>query len=123
MADKTADRSGTSPLCVLGALALLRIQLCFAISAQRSVKFQVSLPGCPKHATWPGTRAAFWLAKITGNRTRDRRVNSALRGRGWIVIRVWDEARQGVDGHAARRGPAGVIVPGARTGRPDHNTN
>jgi len=45
--------------------------------------------GCPRHATRPKTRAAFWLAKITGNKARDRRVNRALRGRGWLVIRVW----------------------------------
>jgi DNA mismatch endonuclease (patch repair protein) len=46
--------------------------------------------GCSKHATWPKTRAAFWLAKITGNKARDRRVNRELRGRGWKVIRVWE---------------------------------
>jgi len=46
--------------------------------------------GCPKHATWPRTRAAFWRNKIQGNKARDRRVNSALRKRGWIVIRVWE---------------------------------
>ena len=46
--------------------------------------------GCPKHATWPKTRAAFWLAKIVGNKARDRRVNSALRKRGWTVVRVWE---------------------------------
>ena len=46
--------------------------------------------GCPKHATWPKNRAAFWLAKIVGNKARDRRVNSALRKRGWTVVRVWE---------------------------------
>lgn len=46
--------------------------------------------GCPKHGTKPKTRASFWLAKITGNKARDRRVNRALRGRGWTVIRVWE---------------------------------
>lgn len=45
--------------------------------------------GCPKHATWPKTRAAFWRKKILGNRERDRRVNRALRAKGWTVIRVW----------------------------------
>jgi len=44
--------------------------------------------GCPKHATWPATRAAFRLAKITGNKARDRRGNRALRGRGRTVIPV-----------------------------------
>jgi len=46
--------------------------------------------GCPKHATWPATRAAFWLAKITGNKARDRKVNRLLRSKGWKVIRVWE---------------------------------
>ena len=46
--------------------------------------------GCPRHATWPKNRAAFWLAKITGNKARDRRINRALRGRGWTVLRIWE---------------------------------
>ena len=45
---------------------------------------------CPKHATWPRNRAAFWLAKITGNKARDRRVNRLLRARGWTVLRIWE---------------------------------
>ena len=46
--------------------------------------------GCPKHGTFPKTRASFWLAKITGNKARDRRVNRLLRARGWNVTRVWE---------------------------------
>ncbi len=46
--------------------------------------------GCPKHATWPKTRAAFWLAKITGNKARDRKVNRLLRAKGWAVLRIWE---------------------------------
>jgi len=46
--------------------------------------------GCPKHATWPKTRASFWLAKITGNKARDRRVNRELRRLGWNVVRIWE---------------------------------
>jgi len=46
--------------------------------------------GCPKHATWPKTRAAFWRKKILGNISRDRRVNRVLRAKGWKVIRVWE---------------------------------
>jgi len=48
--------------------------------------------GCPKHATWPKTNAAFWRKKIARNRARDRRVNYALRKRGWVVVRVWEHA-------------------------------
>jgi DNA mismatch endonuclease (patch repair protein) len=46
--------------------------------------------GCPQHATWPRTRAAFWKAKIEGNRARDRRVNRLLRKNDWTVIRIWE---------------------------------
>jgi DNA mismatch endonuclease (patch repair protein) len=46
--------------------------------------------GCPKHATQPKTNAKFWRDKIAGNKSRDRRVNSALRKRGWTVVRVWE---------------------------------
>jgi len=57
--------------------------------------------GCPKHATWPAHRAAWWRRKIEGNKTRDRVVNRTLRraGRvkwrghhavGWRVLRIWE---------------------------------
>ena len=52
--------------------------------------------GCPKHGLHARKRrtasakASFWLAKLTGNKARDRRVNRALRGRGWTVVRVWE---------------------------------
>jgi DNA mismatch endonuclease (patch repair protein) len=46
--------------------------------------------GCPKHATWPAHRAAWWRRKIEGNKTRDRVVNRTLRRAGWKVVRVWE---------------------------------
>src|SRR5436190_1132162 len=46
--------------------------------------------GCPKHATFPATRNAFWLKKFADNKARDLRVNSELRKLGWRVIRVWE---------------------------------
>jgi DNA mismatch endonuclease (patch repair protein) len=46
--------------------------------------------GCPKHATWPAHRAAWWRHKIEGNKTRDRLVNRALRRAGWRVVRIWE---------------------------------
>ena len=53
--------------------------------------------GCPKHATFPATRRAFWLKKFATNKARDRRVNRELRLRGWRVLRIWehDLARRG----------------------------
>jgi DNA mismatch endonuclease (patch repair protein) len=46
--------------------------------------------GCPKHGTRPKANAGFWLAKINGNRARDRRVNRLLRAKGWRVLRIWE---------------------------------
>lgn len=46
--------------------------------------------GCPRHATWPKTRAVFWKKKIQTNKARDLRVNRELRRLGWKVVRVWE---------------------------------
>ena len=46
--------------------------------------------GCPKHATMPVNNRAFWLNKLTANKTRDRLVTHALRQCGWRVLRVWE---------------------------------
>jgi DNA mismatch endonuclease (patch repair protein) len=65
--------------------------------------------GCPRHAVRPKTNAAFWRAKITGNRTRDRRVNRLLRAQGWTVLRVWEHA-------LARKNEGRLLARLARTG-------
>ncbi|MCW5553337.1 MAG: very short patch repair endonuclease [Verrucomicrobiae bacterium] len=46
--------------------------------------------GCPKHATWPANRAAWWRKKILGNQARDALVTRTLRRAGWRVLRVWE---------------------------------
>ena len=43
----------------------------------------------------PGTRTAFWTAKIQGNRDRDRRAVSALMTSSWRVLVVWECALRG----------------------------
>ena len=48
--------------------------------------------GCPMHATWPKTNAAFWRKKIRRNQERDREVGRALRKIGWKVLRIWQHA-------------------------------
>lgn len=58
--------------------------------------------GCPKHGTRPKTRAGFWAAKISGNKTRDRRVDRVLRAKGWRVVRIWE--------HALRKRDEGRLV-------------
>jgi DNA mismatch endonuclease, patch repair protein len=37
-----------------------------------------------------GANAGYWVAKISGNRARDRRLVLSLRHRGWQVVRVWE---------------------------------
>lgn len=51
--------------------------------------------GCPRHGTWPASRAAWWRRKILGNRQRDARVNRALRRAGWRVVRIWEHELKG----------------------------
>jgi DNA mismatch endonuclease, patch repair protein len=46
--------------------------------------------GCPRHASWPKTNAAWWRDKIRGNRSRDARVTRLLRSAGWSVVHVWE---------------------------------
>lgn len=45
---------------------------------------------CPKHLIWPKNNAAFWKAKIIGNKVRDKRVTAALKRDGWSVLRLWE---------------------------------
>jgi len=38
----------------------------------------------------PGVNRPYWRAKITGNRSRDRRNERRLRAMGWTVKTVWE---------------------------------
>lgn len=38
----------------------------------------------------PKTRKDYWIAKIEGNKVRDRRNDAKLRRMGWTVIIVWE---------------------------------
>lgn len=69
--------------------------------------------GCPDHGGKPRTNAAFWEAKIAGNRTRDRETDAHLEGAGWVVLRLWEhvlpaEAVYAVRAALAARGPSGI---------------
>ena len=46
--------------------------------------------GCPEHFVTPKTRTEFWLAKIEGNRRRDRDTDARLRELGLTPLRVWE---------------------------------
>jgi DNA mismatch endonuclease (patch repair protein) len=42
------------------------------------------------HGTTPRNNADYWLAKLTLNLDRDRRVTAALQAHGWNVARFWE---------------------------------
>jgi DNA mismatch endonuclease (patch repair protein) len=46
--------------------------------------------GCPDHASWPKSNAAWWRAKIEKNRSRDAETTKRLSDAGWLVVRVWE---------------------------------
>lgn len=48
--------------------------------------------GCPRCYRRPRSNQAFWDAKVSNNRNRDRRVTRQLRHQGWRVIRVWEHS-------------------------------
>jgi DNA mismatch endonuclease, patch repair protein len=45
---------------------------------------------CPIHSTLPKANREWWADKLAMNVARDRRTESALRERDWLVIRVWE---------------------------------
>jgi DNA mismatch endonuclease, patch repair protein len=45
---------------------------------------------CPLHGRTPKTGVTFWKTKLARNAQRDREVRSALRKRGWRVVRIWE---------------------------------
>ncbi|MGY1810179.1 very short patch repair endonuclease [Blastococcus sp. SYSU D00669] len=46
--------------------------------------------GCPLHATWPTSNAAWWQRKIEANRARDADTRAHLESLGWVVLEVWE---------------------------------
>lgn len=46
--------------------------------------------GCPDHFVTPKTRTDFWLAKVHGNRTRDRDTGGRLDELGLTSQRIWE---------------------------------
>ena len=45
--------------------------------------------GC-RYAYTPKSHVAFWMEKLTGNVTRDRHNEEALRNLGWRVLVIWE---------------------------------
>ena len=80
---KTEDRRPKKPFSVRPDFVFLRLRLAVFVDG-------CFWHGCPRHATWPKNRAAFWRTKIKGNKARDREVGRHLRKLGWRVIRIWE---------------------------------
>jgi len=56
-----------------------------------------------RYPAWTCRLSHFWRRKIEGNRARDLRTFSALRRRGWRVVRVWQhQVEHGLDECVAR---------------------
>ena len=96
---------------------LLRVKPDFVFRRERLAVFVDGCfwHGCPKHATWPAHRAAWWRRKIEGNKTRDRVVNRALRRAGWQVVRIWEhelvEARSQKSGvRSQKKAPSKIVL-------------
>lgn len=46
--------------------------------------------GCPTCGHIPKTNQAYWKAKITRNRKRDRATTATARAQGYKVVRIWE---------------------------------
>jgi DNA mismatch endonuclease (patch repair protein) len=46
--------------------------------------------GCADCYRRPNSNRKYWDAKVNRNRERDREITTALRMRGWRVIRIWE---------------------------------
>ncbi len=54
--------------------------------------------GCPMHSTRPQNNAQFWQNKIEDNRKRDTRSRTALKKKGWKVVRIWEHSLRDAKG-------------------------
>lgn len=46
--------------------------------------------GCPDHCRMPSSNQAYWAPKLAKNKARDKAVTTAMRKRGWRVLRIWE---------------------------------
>jgi DNA mismatch endonuclease (patch repair protein) len=50
---------------------------------------------CPHHFHEPKSNLGYWRPKLAANQARDRRVDEALAGDGWTVVRIWEHVPVG----------------------------
>lgn len=73
---------------------------------------------CPRCRKRSSTRPSYWLAKISMNRRRDRRVAGQLRQRGYQVVIVWEcTLRRKYPDAAIRRLKRSLLSAGIRARR------
>lgn len=104
-ANRRVDTKPETRLRSLLHLAGLRFRRDYSVACEsRKVHVDVAFPvaklavfvdgcfwhGCPRHHQAPKANASYWEAKLAMNRDRDRRINRALRKKGWTVLRVWE---------------------------------
>lgn len=101
---RSVRSSGTAPelmlatiLDAVGVHYELHPKLCglrpdFVLPEERVVVFVDGCfwHGCPHHRPLPKSNRDFWLAKVRGNRRRDRRNTRTLKTAGWTVVRIWE---------------------------------
>jgi DNA mismatch endonuclease (patch repair protein) len=58
--------------------------------------------GCARCYRRPSSRRAYWDAKVTRNKQRDKTVNRLLRQKGWRVLRIWEHELKDARKLAAR---------------------
>lgn len=46
--------------------------------------------GCSEHCRIPKSNKEYWVTKINQNKKRDYKVTKELRGKNWMVIRLWE---------------------------------
>ncbi|MGH9584586.1 MAG: very short patch repair endonuclease [Bryobacteraceae bacterium] len=68
----------------------------FVFDAERLIVFVDGCywHGCPKCYRAPTSNTVYWSEKFRRNKARDRRVNRALKSKGWQVVRFWEHEIQ-----------------------------
>jgi DNA mismatch endonuclease (patch repair protein) len=56
--------------------------------------------GCPKCYRLPEDNRPYWEAKVSSNRSRDRRRTRELRSLNWQVLRIWEHSLKSARGRA-----------------------
>lgn len=46
--------------------------------------------GCSEHCRIPKSNKEYWVTKINQNKKRDYKVTKELRGKNWMVVRLWE---------------------------------